>query len=64
MPRFKPIDGWNKDIDVGGVIDIFASSLERHKKDTKDDFEWVNHRIQPTEKEDIIQAYESSFYFY
>lgn len=63
MPRFKPIDDWNKDIDVEEVIDIFASSLERHKKDTKDDFEWVNHRIQPTKKEDIIQAYESSFSF-
>ena len=64
MPRFKPIDGQNKDIDVEeGVIDIFASFLERHKKDTKDDFEWVNHKTQPTKKEDIIQAYESSFSF-
>ena len=25
MPRFKPIDDWNKDIEDGHVIDIFAS---------------------------------------
>ncbi len=35
MLRFKPINDWNEDIDVVGVIDIFAASLERHKKDTK-----------------------------
>jgi hypothetical protein len=36
---------------------------EQHKKDTKDNFEWVNHKTHPTKKEDIIQAYESSFSF-
>ncbi len=35
MPHFKPINDWNKDVDVVGVIDIFAASLERYKKDTK-----------------------------
>ncbi len=63
MPWFKPINDWNKDVDVVGVIDIFATSKERHKKDTKDDFEWVNHKTHPTKKEDIIQAYELSFSF-
>ena len=62
MPWFKPINDWNKNIDVKGVIDFFAASLERHKKDTKDDFEWVNHKTRPTKK-DIIQAYELSFSF-
>jgi len=28
-----------------------------------DDFEWVNHKSHQTKKEDIIQAYESSFSF-
>ena len=32
MPRFKPINDWNKDIDVRGVIDI---SLLPQKNDTK-----------------------------
>ena len=63
MPRFKPINDWNKDIDLVGVLDIFAASLERHKKDTKDDLEWINHKTHPTKKEDIIQAYELSFSF-
>ncbi len=63
MPRFKPSNDWNKDIDAAGVIDIFRLSKERHKKDTKDDFEWVNHKTHPTTKTDIIQAYESSFAF-
>ena len=63
MPQFKPINGRNKDVDVVGVIDIFAASKERHKKDTKDDFEWVNHKTHPTKKEYIIQAYELSFSF-
>ena len=27
MPRYKPINDWNKDIDAVGVIDIFAASL-------------------------------------
>ena len=63
MPRFKPVNYWNKDIDVGRDINIFTSSKERHKKDTKDDFEWVNHKTHPTKKEDIIEAYETSFSF-
>ena len=63
MPCFKPINDWNKYIDVKGVIDILAASKERHKKDTKYDFEWVNHKTHHTKKEDIIQAYESSFSF-
>ena len=63
MPRVKPINNWNKYIDVVGVLDIFAASLEQHKKVTKDDFEWVNHKTHPTKKEDIIQAYELSFSF-
>ena len=63
MPRFKPVDYWNKDIDEERVIDIFTSSRERHKKDTKDNFEWINHKTHPTNKQDIIQAYELSFYF-
>ena len=51
MPHFKPIDDWNKDNDVKGVIDIFGASKERHKKDTKDDFELVNpHKTHPTKK--------------
>ena len=50
MPRFKPINDWNKDIDEGRVIDIFAYSKEQHKKDTKDNFEWVNHKTHPTNK--------------
>ena len=28
MPRFKPVNNWNKDIDEGRVIDIFTSSKE------------------------------------
>ncbi len=28
MPCFKPINDWNKDIDVKSVIEIFAASLE------------------------------------
>ena len=32
MPRFKPINDWNKNIDVVRVFDIFAASLEGHKK--------------------------------
>ena len=28
MPRFKPVNYWNKDIDEGRVIDIFFSSRE------------------------------------
>ncbi len=63
MPCFKPINDWNKDIDVVGVIDIIAALKERHKKDTKDDFQWVNHKTHPTKKEDIIQAFELSFSF-
>ncbi len=63
MPRFKPINDWNKDIDFVCVLEIFAAFLEQHKKDTKDDFEWVKHKTHPTKKEDIIQAYESSFSF-
>jgi hypothetical protein len=63
MPCYKPINDWNKDIDAVGVIDIFAASKERHKKDTKDDFEWVNPKTHPTNKQDIIQAFESSFSF-
>ena len=63
MPRFKPINDWNKDIDEGRVIDIFASSKERHKKYTKDNFEWVNHKTHPTNKQEIIHAYESFFLF-
>ena len=63
MPHSKPVDYWNKDIDEGCVVDIFTSSREQHKKDTKDDFERVNHKTHPTNKQDIIQAYELSFYF-
>ncbi len=33
------------------------------KKDTKDDFEWVNHKTHLAKKEYIIQAYELSFSF-
>ncbi len=50
MPQFKPINDWNKDVDVKSVIDIFAVSKERQKKDTKDDFEWVNHKTRQTKK--------------
>ncbi len=50
MPWFKPSNDWNKDIDAAGIIDIFRLSKERHKKDTKDDFEWVNHKTHPTTK--------------
>ena len=50
MPQYKPINDWNKYIDVKDVIDIFAASKERHKKDTKDDFEWVNPKTHPTKK--------------
>ena len=32
MPWFKPINDWNTDVDVVGVIDIFAASKEQHKK--------------------------------
>jgi hypothetical protein len=64
MPRFKPINDWNKDIDVKRVIDTFAASLEQHKKDTKDDFEWVNHKTLPTKKEEIIQSYELFFLYH
>ena len=63
MPRFKPSNDWNKDIDKGRVINIFTSSKERHKKDTKVNFEWVNHKTHPTNKQYIIQAYESSISF-
>ncbi len=63
MLCLKSINDWNKDIDVVGVIDIFDASKERHKKDTKDDFEWVNPKTHPTKKQDIIQAYELSFSF-
>ena len=63
MPRFKPLDYWNNNSGVGSVIDIFHSSKERHKKDTKDNFEWVNHKTHPTNKQEIIQAYESVFLF-
>jgi hypothetical protein len=28
MPRFKPSNDWNKDIDAAGVIDIFCLSKE------------------------------------
>ena len=61
MPRFKPLDYWNKDSGVGSVIDIFFLSKEQHKKDTKDNFEGVNHKTHPTNKQEIIQAYESVF---
>ncbi len=50
IPWFKPSNDWNKDIQAAGVIDIFRLSKERHKKDTKDDFEWVNHKTHPTTK--------------
>ena len=50
MPCFKPINDWNKDIDVVRVLEIFAASLGRHKKDTKNDFEWINHKTHPTKK--------------
>ena len=50
MPCFKPINDWNKDVDVVDVIDIFAASKEQHKIDTKDDFEWVNNKTHPTKK--------------
>jgi len=50
MPRFKPINDWHKNIDVVRVLYIFAASLERHKKDTTDDSEWVNHKTHPTKK--------------
>ena len=63
MPRFKPVNNWNKDIDERRVIDIFTSSKEQHKKDTKDNFEWVNHKTHPTIEQEIIQACESSFSF-
>ena len=32
MPRFKPFNDWNKDIDEGRAIDIFTPSKEQHKK--------------------------------
>ncbi len=63
MPHFKPLDYWNKEIGVGNVIDIFTFSMEQHKKDNKDDFEWENHKTHPTNKQEIIQAYESVFLF-
>jgi len=63
MPWFKPSNDWNKDVDGADVINIFRLSKERHRKDTKDNIEWVNHKTHPTKKEDIIQAYESSFSF-
>ncbi len=63
MPCFKPINDRNKDIDKGSVIDIFASSKEQNKKDTKDNFEWVNHKTHPTNKQEIIQVYESSILY-
>ena len=50
MPRFKPVNDWNKDLDRGPVINIFASSKERHKKGTKVNFDWVNHKTHPTKK--------------
>ena len=63
MRSFKPLDYWNNDSGVGSVIDIFRFSKEQHKKDTKGDFEWVNHKTHPTNKIEIIQAYESVFLF-
>ena len=63
MPHFKLVNDWKNNIDDQRVIDIFASSKEQHKIDTKVDFEWVNHKTHPTNKHEIIQAYESSFSF-
>ena len=63
MPRFKPVNNWNKCVDGRIVIDIFASSKERHKKDTIGRFEWINFKTQHTNKQEIIQACESSLLF-
>jgi hypothetical protein len=51
MPRFKPINDWNKDFDVEGVLDIFAASLERHKKIPKMILSgYITRHIQPKKK--------------
>ena len=63
MPRFHPINNWNKDGMSDKTLDIFHVSKECHKKDVQDNFDWINFKAPRVDKQAAIKAYQSKYLF-
>ena len=61
--RFIPDKKWNEDSLLSTPVSIFPDTGGRHKKEVKDNFDWLQPAIRPADKAAARNAYADNYIF-